>query len=175
MYSPPFEEIAFSDGVQFEGLWDRVWTNRIHRAGTIRFPSGRIVVADALATEFEGHPGFERHVSDQQAEVFAAVAESTTEEGEDDWVTLAAWVRFSDADIVHWEPAWYEGYEPDDNYDPGFGVDRWDRVHRRFQSRGGRRHPGGWRGASGSDQCHARDPGRILFPPIGPRELLRRG
>ena len=123
MLIPDFDAIAFRNGARFEGLWDRVWTTRIQRLGTINFPSGRIIVADSLCTTFTPHPTLEREVPNTVAQCNVSYATSKTPDGQPDEVILAAWVRFGDSEIVHWAPAYYEDFEPDDTYHPGFGVD----------------------------------------------------
>ncbi len=115
---PAFEEIAFTDGAKFEGLWEQVWTNRIIDAGELTLSTGRVQVADALCTGWEDYPAFERRAPPGSHTVHVSLAER-----EDDWVISCAWLKFSDAKISHFEPAFFEGYEPDDGYAPGFGVD----------------------------------------------------
>jgi hypothetical protein len=119
MLVPNFEEIAMVDGVLFEGAWGDAWTNSVHSAGQISFPSGRVVVADALASDFDRELPLDRAVPRGPHDVFFGVAAQSPS----DTLVVAAWVRFSKRAVRTWVPAFSEGYEPDDTYIPGFGVD----------------------------------------------------
>ena len=118
MLIPDFDNIVFVDGARFEGLADEVWTNRIRHVGELRFPSGKVLVADSLATSFEREVPLDHEVAEGPFDVFVAMAETSV-----DRRVSAAWVRLSENKVRSWAPAFYEGYEPDDTYVPGFGVD----------------------------------------------------
>ena len=81
---PPLGEIALVEGARYLGTWDREWTTSIVSLGSVSFPSGRIIVGDALCTEFATHPAFERLAPTGEAEAFLSIAHSKTEAGEDD-------------------------------------------------------------------------------------------
>jgi hypothetical protein len=121
MQTPPFDTIARVDGARFVGLYDEVWTNRLESLGPLHFPSGRVVVADALATGFSEYPALEYAVP-ERGEAYVAIGERD-EQGRRDKMILASWVEFDGRKGTKWVPAYFEGHDPDDDYLPGFGVD----------------------------------------------------
>lgn len=114
---PQFEKLAMVDGTRYES-YGEVRTIRVRHVGRMAFPSGKILVSDAFVAEFVTDPALERTVPEGPHDVF--VSESQSGENRD---LVTAWVRFGDAPVAQWIHAFYEGYEPDDTYEPGFGVD----------------------------------------------------
>ncbi len=115
---PDFEGIAMVDGARYADLMGDLRTVHVRQVGDITFPSGQVLVSDAFVADFESDPALERTVPAGPHAVF--VSEASFGELTD---IITAWVRFSDHKIKTWTPAFYEGYEPDDTYLPGFGVD----------------------------------------------------
>jgi hypothetical protein len=112
-------ELAFEDGAVVEGAWDEAWTIRVIELGALTLRSGRILIGDPLTGALASEEALARRAPPGRYPVQLSVIAASPE----DHRVAAAKLVLRDAPVVRWEPALFEGQEPDAERLPCYGVD----------------------------------------------------
>ena len=112
-------DLAFEDGAMVEGAWDEPWTLRVIELGALTLRSGRILIGDPLTGALAGEAALARQVPPGRYPVLLSVIAASPA----DHRVAAAKLVIRDAPVVRWEPALFEGQEPDAERLPCYGVD----------------------------------------------------